>query len=366
MRVVEPMLPRLASEFDTGVSAVAVIITVFAVAQAVAQYFHGPLGDRYGKLRVVTLLLGLAAITSLASAYARDLQTLAVWRFATGFLVSGTMTLGMAYLADVIPAERRQPVLARFISGAITGQAIGPFVGGFLTDAFGWRATFHLLAGVFAIVSATLFVRTRSEWPGSGNPGGGALLSPRRHLSVLARPRARRVLAAVTFEMMCFYGAFSFLGVLLHDKFDLSFTTIGVVLAGFGIGGLLYIAFVRVILAALGQRGCVLAGGIVSGLCLIGAAVAPWWPLVMACTIGLGFAFYTMHNTLQTKATEMAPDVRATSVAMFSMGWSGGQAIGVGLMGALIGPVGYVPVVIAFGIGLMGLGITLRAKLHRL
>lgn len=365
MRVIEPMLPRLAEEFGSSVAALAVVITTFAFAQTVAQYFHGPLGDRFGKLRIVTAIVALAAFASLGTATAQDLNTMAVWRFATGFLVSGTMTLGMAYLADVIPMEQRQPILARFVSGAIAGQSAGPFVGGALTDAFGWRSTFFVLSAVFAVVAATLYARTRREWPPIA-PAKGALFSPRQHLAVLARPRARRVLLTVGFEMMCLYGAFAYLGVLLREKFDLSYTLIGALLAGFGVGGLLYIALVRVVLGALGQRGCVLVGGLLSAMFLIGAVLVPWWQAVGVCTLGLGFAFYTMHNTIQTKATEMAPDIRTTAVAMFSMGWSGGQAIGVALMGAAIGTVGYVPMVVLFALGLAGLGITLRYKLDRL
>lgn len=366
MRVVEPMLPRLAHDFGTSVAATSVIITTFAVAQSAAQYFHGPLGDRFGRLKVVTILLALAAFTSLATALVQDLATMAVWRFLTGALVSGTMTLGMSYLADTVPPEERQPILARFVSGTIIGQAIGPFVGGSLTDLFGWRATFWVLAGVFAIVSSTLFIRTRDRWKGRGTKSPGALFSPARHLSIIRRRHVKRVLTVVFLELFFLYACFSFLGVLLREKFDLSFTLVGTVLAGFGLGGLVYIIFVRVILAHIGQRGCVTFGGILSGLSLAGAATAPWWPAVMVCTTTLGFAFYMMHNTVQTKGTEMAPDMRTTGVALFSMCWAAGQATGVAVMGAAIGVVGYVPLSLLFAVGLAALGLWLRSNLHKL
>ena len=55
LRCVEPMLPQLATDFSTTVSAASVIVTSFAVAYACAVLLQGPLGDRYGKLRVVTI-----------------------------------------------------------------------------------------------------------------------------------------------------------------------------------------------------------------------------------------------------------------------------------------------------------------------
>ncbi len=136
------------------------------------------------------------------------------------------MTLGMAYVADVVPAATRQPVLARFISGTIIGQALGPFAGGALTDLFGWRAAFIALGAVFAIVAAVLGVGTRAEWKTEPRTPG-PLFSPVRHLAILRLPRARAVLLSVFIEMTLFYGAFSLLGAMLKARFDLPFTVIG-------------------------------------------------------------------------------------------------------------------------------------------
>jgi predicted MFS family arabinose efflux permease len=90
------------------------------------------------------------------------------------------------------------------------------------------------------------------------------------------------------------------------------------------------------------------------------------WPLVGLCTIGLGFGFYSMHNTLQTKATEMAPQSRATGMSLFSMAWAGGQAVGAALMGAGAGAFGFGPMIAGFAIAYAALGFGLRARLDRL
>ncbi len=365
MRVVEPMLPRLATDFGTSVPATAAVISAFAFAHAGAQYFHGPLGDRYGRLRMLTILMALSAVAALGCALSRSLDGLLVWRFATGLFSSATMTLGMAYVADVVPSQERQPVLARFVSGTIIGQGLGPFIGGALTDLFDWRAAFALLGVVFAAVAVALLVGTRAQWD-EGPRTSGALLSPARHLAILRLPRARAVLIGVFLELVFFYGAFAFLGAMLKARFDLPFTVIGLLLAGYGLGGLIYTTAVHWLLARLGQRGCVLAGGLLGGAFYIAIVLVPVWPLVAICTIGLGFAFYTMHNTLQMKATEMAPHARATGLSLFSMFWATGQAVGAALMGASVTAFGYAPMIVAFGLAYALFGVGLRHNLHRL
>jgi len=365
MRVVEPMLPVLATDFGTSVSAAAAVISAFAFAQAGAQYFHGPLGDRFGKLRVLTVLMALSAIASFGCALAGSLDGLLAWRVATGLFSSATMTLGMAFVADVVPSQNRQPVLARFVSGTIIGQGLGPFIGGVLTDLFDWRAAFMLLGAVFAVIAAVLFGATRKQW-GEGTPTSGPLLSPARHLAILRLPRARAVLLSVFLEMVFFYGAFAFLGALLKARFDLPFTIIGLLLAGFGLGGLVYTTIVHWLLARLGQRGCVLAGGLLGGSFYLAVVLVPAWPLVAICTIGLGFAFYMVHNTLQMKATEMAPQARATGLSLFSMFWAGGQAVGAALMGGAVAAFGYAPMIACFGLGFALLGVGLRYNVQRL
>jgi MFS transporter, YNFM family, putative membrane transport protein len=365
MRIVEPMLPVLANDFGTSVSAAAAVISAFAFAQAGAQYFHGPLGDRFGKLPVLTVLMALSAVAAFGCALADSLDGLIAWRVATGLFGSATMTLGMAFVADVVPPQSRQPVLARFVSGTIIGQGLGPFIGGALTDLFNWRAAFVLLGGVFAVVAVILLVGTRAQWK-EGVRTSGPLLSPARHLAILRLPRARAVLLSVFLEMVFFYGAFAFLGALLKARFDLPYTLIGLLLAGFGVGGLVYITIVHWLLARLGQRGCVLLGGVVGSLCFLAIVLVPAWPLAAVCTIGLGFAFYTMHNTLQMKATEMAPQSRATGLSLFSMGWASGQAVGAALMGGAVAAFGYAPMIICFGIAYALLGVGLRYNLQRL
>lgn len=363
LRCVEPMLPKLAGEFDVSVSAAGVVITSFALAYAVAVLLQGPLGDRFGKLRVVTFGTALAGLASLACAMAWSLESLAAMRLATGIFASSSVALGMAYIGDVVPLAERQTTIAHFIAGSLLGQTLGPLFGGVFTDWAGWRVSFVVLGVIFVVVAAILWARTGAAWP-AVSPGRFRPLAV--HRSLVRRPPMRWLVAVGVAETFFFFGAYAFLGAYLQQRFGLSFTAVGLILAGYGVGGLLYSSLARPLIRVLGERGLVTAGGL-AGFALYSVfVVLPHWMLTIPCTILLGLAFYLIHNPMQTRATEAAPDARGAAVALYASAWALGQAGGVAAMGAVVAAAGYAPAIVASGIGFGVLGLWLRSNMHRL
>jgi len=363
LRFVEPMLPQLATDFGTSVSAASFIVTSFALAYAAAVLIQGPLGDRFGKLRVVTIGTALAGAASLACAAAWDVSSLAAARFLMAIFASAPMALGMAYIGDVVAIEQRQATIARFVAGSIFGQTLGPLFGGVFADWAGWRSSFLVLGAVFILGGAVLYLRTRRGWP----PLAPGRFSPLAiHASLLARPPVRWLLGIGAVETFCFFGAYVFLGAFFRVKFDLSFTVIGLLLAGYGIGGLIYSALVPWLLRRLRDRGLVLAGGALGGALFAATVLATDWIYTVPCIIGLGIAFYLVHNTVQTKATEVAPDARASALALYASAWAIGQALGAAAGGTAVALIGYAPAIAAFGLGFAALGVWLRYNLWRL
>jgi YNFM family putative membrane transporter len=362
-RCVEPMLPQLASDFGTSVSAASSVITSFALAYSASVLLQGPLGDRFGKLRVVTLGTALAGVAALACAGAWDLGSLAALRFVMAICASASVALGMAYIGEVVPLAERQTTIARFIAGSLGGQTLGPLFGGLFTDWAGWRTSFAVLGAVFLLAAGVLFVRTRHSWP-AALPGRFRPLAV--HARLLARAPVRWLIAVGVAETFFFFGAYVFLGAYLRARFGLSFTAIGLVLAGYGLGGLLYSSLVGWFIRTLGERGLVAAGGLTGAIFFTLFVVLGDWKIAAPLTIVLGIAFYLIHNTVQTRATEIAPDARASAIALYASAWGAGQALGVGAMGLAVAFFGYAPMIIAFGLGYGLLGWWLRSNLSRL
>jgi predicted MFS family arabinose efflux permease len=353
MRVAEPLIPTLAQYFGTSVAAAASVITAFTLAYGLLQIVHGALGDRIGKLRAVTYALLLSFVGSVGCALAPSLSALVALRFATGMTASAVVPLSLALIADGIPYERRQVVLGRFISGILLGQAFGPLIGGVLGDLVGWRASFGVLGMGFLATGAILLPRLGSAALPAARPAAHLLA---RYGGLVRRVQVRRVLFAVALEGFLFYGVYAFLGALLRERFALSYTAIGLTLAGFGFGGLVYSLLVRALHRWLGETGLVRVGGLLMLACLVGIATIQHWMPVVPLVGLLGLAFYMMHNTLQTRATEMAPDARGPAVSLFALCLFLSQAAGVSVAGAGVHALGYGATFAVAGIGLAALG----------
>lgn len=360
MRVAEPLLPTLARDFGAGVRDASLVLAAFSFAYGSFQIVHGPLGDRIGKLRLAAAAMLLAAIAAMACAAAPTLGLLAVLRFATGMFSGAIIPLSLAWIGDHVDYARRQAVLGRFVAGTLLGQSFGPLLGGVLSDLVGWHATFVALGAAFLLVGLALAVDARRD---RGTARGARVAPWRQYLAILQSPKARPVLFTVGVEGFLFFGAFGFVGACAHQRFGLSDTATGVLVAGFGVGGVTYSLLVRRLVERLGETGLVMAGGVTLLGCFLALALAPVLAVAAGAVGVMGLGFYMLHNTLQTRATEMAPEARGAGVSFFALCLFLGQAAGVGAFGLLVERFGYAGPLVAAGVGLVVLAWWFRERL---
>jgi predicted MFS family arabinose efflux permease len=339
LRVCDPLLPLIAQDFSVTVGAASAIVAGFAVGYGLLQLLFGPVGDRFGKYLVAALCSIATGIATALAARSTSLDGLIVARFIAGACAAAPIPLAFAWIGDVVPFERRQAVLARFLSAQISGIVLGQAAGGLLGDIFGWRTVFVIVGGCHALAGLVMLIELRLN-PASQPPlaarrlSGGGIAA--QMLGLLARPWVRVMLASVAIEGFAFYGAFAYIGADLHHRLGIGLGLVGAMMAAFGGGAILYSISARWLLGRLGERGLALGGGIL--LCLGYASLAvvdqvSWVPLVMVI---LGLGFYMLHNTLQSNATQMAPEARGLGVSLFAFALFIGQSLGVALAAPVI------------------------------
>jgi predicted MFS family arabinose efflux permease len=347
LRICDGLLPRLASDFSITAGTAGRVVISFSMAYGLAQLVFGPLGDRFGKARLVCVAMFGCAIGAMLCAMASGFEALVGVRVFWGIASAGIIPLSMAWIGDAVPYEQRQATLARMLMGTLTGMTAGQLAGGLFADsALGWRGAFATLSVGYLIVALLLLTRMRTLHTPPAPAGKGRFAFAGQLASVVRNPWARTVLLIGLGEGIFLMGPLAFLPAYLHLRFGVSISTASAFIALYAVGGFVYALTAKHIVRRFGERRMVEAGGVVMGLGFVAWYFTPVAWIAAPVALLVGFGTYLFHNTLQTHATQMMPAVRGTSVALFASCFFFGQAIGAFWAGPAFDHIGAVPLLL--------------------
>lgn len=357
MRILDPLVPTLASEFTRSVPQVAAIATAFSFAYAVGQPFLGPVADSFGKLRTISTCLLLLATLSAAAAFAWSFDALTIMRTAAGIVAGGVIPAAMAAIGDRAPMAERQVQLGRFLVLMIVGQMAGAACSGLIATHIGWRGVF-LVAGALAAIAGILVMVVLKPRPDAQRPKlsfSGALA---RYATVFANPQTKVLYGLVIIEGALVFGMPPYVAAILQERAGVGPSQAGIVIAGTGLGGIVYGILTRILVERLGPARMTTVGGALMALayCLFALPMLPWWSAIAIFMLS-GFGFFLMHGTFQALATELAPSARGSAVALFACALFCGHALGPLLMGTTLHLFGTSGAILSFAaaVGLLGL-----------
>ena len=167
-------LPSVMDEFAIGPETVSSLVTLYLGAVTVALPASGSLGDRFGQRRIFLVGVLAFALSSLLAAVAPSFEILALGRVlqaVSGALVS---TTSIALVRAMSPADRRGAAFGVFDMLVSTSAAIGPFVGGVLVGAFGWRSLFVIAVPVALFAGLMVLLVVHPDRPTASAARGGA------------------------------------------------------------------------------------------------------------------------------------------------------------------------------------------------
>lgn len=326
MRVCDSLVPAVQSAFGVTMAHAAQAISAFALAYGIMQLMFGPLGDRFGKARVIAIATLACTAGNLGAALSFDMGQLVAARVLSGAAAAGIVPLTMAWIGDTVTYERRQEILARLLGATVFGMIAGQWLGALLADAFNWRVPFTALTIVCLVAGGLVLRDALASKEDKNTPRSRGAY---RALDVLSVPWARTVLVVTFVEGAFAFSALSFIPVYLHTTFDIAMSKAGGIVALYGLGGLCYSRGARYLVSRFGEANLARLGGLSLAVAYGGLALLTnWWLALPACFLA-GFGFYALHNTLQTHATQMAPAMRGTAVSLFSCFLFFGQSLGV-------------------------------------
>jgi predicted MFS family arabinose efflux permease len=340
-RSVDPVIPQIAATLGVEASTAALLSTAFALPYALIQPVLGSAADILGKTRMMKACLVIAVAAAVTCASAPTFPILLGARVVAGIASGGIFPAGLALVADLVPLGQRQVAFSRLLFAGMSGNLLGASTGGLVGDLVGWRAVFVVAAvlGAVALVGTLWGLRAV---PVERRPFDLKSV-PASYRAIFANPRAKACFAAVFIEGVFIFGLFPYMALLLRAGGETRAAIAGLVLAGFGCGGIIYALSVGTLLELVGQRRLMFAGGAVTASALVAVALGSAWPLFLPAFAVLGFGFYLLHGAIHVYVTELAPMARAAATALHSTSFFLGQAIGPVIYGVGFTSIGSTP-----------------------
>ncbi len=357
-RLMDPLVAVLAFDFAEDPARVALVATAFALPFALVQPVLGPVADALGKQRVVIFALGFQTLFLAASALAPTLLVLLVLRALNGMASGGIFPVTLAIFGDRVPLAERQVAISRFLACAIAGQMAGGAMAGLLEPLIGWRGLCLLAAALSAVAMVPLIRDKTKEVRGRLS----LTESLARYRMLLTNRTALWLFWAVGIEGFFVFGSFPFLANHLLENGMGATREAGFALAAFGAGGFLYALLAPVLVARLGPPRMMVLGGALgaAGLCLF--ALAATAALFIMGGLFLGTGFFMLHNSLQTRVTEVAPQARGSATALHAFHFFLGQAAGPMVFGLARGTIGLEAGLLLAAAGLVTLGVLMGRR----
>ena len=165
----QAILPELARDFAVTPSQTGLTISVVLVAVAVAGWIWGPVSDRIGRKRSLTLASGLLALPTLGVALAPSFELLLFFRTVQGLCMPGLIIVGVPYVAEVFTPGLGGRAMGYYVTALVAGGIVGRVGVGLLTAAAGWRWAL----GALVVLPCLLYTspsprdRQRSRMPSS-------------------------------------------------------------------------------------------------------------------------------------------------------------------------------------------------------
>ena len=301
------LIPNVADGLDTSIGYVAAAITAYMIPFASLQLVSGTLAHRLGPARVVRAGYVAFAAAAVLAALAPDIWTFLSARALMGAANAFLSPILLAALSEVVAPEVLGRTVGTFAAWQVAGITLAPILGGALGEV-SWRLAFLLVAVVgvaLALPQATL--------------GAGAI--PRSEHASL-RSLANRWIGLLGAKAILGYLGFTSIGFVVvlvaAEEFGLGSSARGLVIAGYGVGGIVLGRYAGSIVDRAGRPQTALGGALACAAGVLGLAFAPtaWSIALVYVVVGCASAF--VWAALNTITVESFPANRAGATSAYS------------------------------------------------
>ena len=383
-------LPTMLAELGASLTWGSWIVISYLVAMAAVQPLGGSLGDRYGRRRMMMLGLGGFTVATIVAAFAPSIEVLVVARTLQAITGASAIPNGTAFVRLQLPVARQGRALGLIGAGIGLAAALGPPLGGVVTDALGWRwifavnllvlvpglvwagrlprhaaakagGRFDLLGAILVLATLVALTLAGTLWRVPGMPwwgvaalaglavGAGAWL--RRHvartpapvldLTLFGRPGFLAAGVSILCSNLAMYTILLAIPVFLTQLVQWSPRDVGLLLAGMSVPMMVFGPVGGALSDRFGRRAPALLGtslAALGALPLVGVASSWAWPTYLAALVVVGAGIGLASAPVHAAALEAAQSGAVGQAAgLFSTMRYLGSILGTAGMAAVLG-----------------------------
>lgn len=337
---VTPLLSEIANDLDLTVQQASLSVTAYMLTFGLFTIFIGPLGDKYGRTRIINIAAFGTATFSCLGAIAFNLPSLIFFRAMNGAFAAGIFPVTMAFVGEVSNDENRRGNFSIIITMMTLGAAFAMIIGGILATFASWRMV-YLAYGIAELIMSLLMLKYLPKTQISDEEISYA----QTYKTAFSTKKLVRTVTTIFLIGFAIMGAFTFSGTMLQERFGVSVLVVGVVLTSFGIGNIAGTYIPPLLSRDLQSK--ILTISTIFGF--VGALTFAFAPSVLISALGLflmGAAFVNLQSNLVERAQQALPQARGTAMSMASFCIFVGGAIGTGIYGIVANEYSFVAVYI--------------------
>ena len=340
MQILTSLLPDIMRALAIGPERGGILAGVFTVAVGASLLLFAPMSDRVGRRRIMTLGLAVFCGGTLLAGLAWGYWSLLVARLVSGAGFGIVSPNIVAYLGDRYPYERRALPIGLVTIGFFAGRYLGVGLAAFFVDACGWRSTFlALFAGAILTWWGLQSLPDESRPVRVSAPATGSL---ERYKLVLARRRVQAVLLINPFLYAPIVATLTFIGAWMVNDVHTPTADVGLALIVAGLAGIIGSPLAGKAADTFGKRPVFIGSSIVSGLM---TATLPFTGFSLTATVAVfGVMIFCgpfRGVPYQSLVSELVPESRAVTMALYEFSRHIGLTLGAVLGGYIYARLGF-------------------------
>ncbi|GHO99221.1 tetracycline resistance MFS efflux pump [Reticulibacter mediterranei] len=293
--IIMPVFPQRLQALGLGAETLALMEGAFGLGMFLLSTPMGTLAGRIGRKPILLISLAGFIVTNLLLAFVNVPLLFILIRFVEGMVISGLMPASLAIVGDTIPTAKQGRWIGFLTTAQATGIALGPGIGGFLYQAWGFTSPFLLSASIALLASLLCILLVPETLPAQAREEAKA------HQETKTRERGLIGLIWLFAPFLFIDFGLIFIYPFVFPQYPFFFEKVlhystaqyGLIISVYGLALAVFPLFLGRLSEQLPKKPLIIAGSVLFGALNVFMFVAPLYPLLLvgAALAGLGSAF---------------------------------------------------------------------------